>query len=119
MGAHRLAWPTSLAEGRPLYRNPAEVAQSLSNMRFAADATGRRLPGQDAPLNSVGSWSFILARPDLPDDVGYRLIKLSTGEASAGRLEQQETTAANTAAAAPDPALIQSAVARYLRGWGL
>src|SRR3989440_2435093 len=30
-------------------------------------------PGLAAPLASVGSWSFILARPDLADDVTYRL----------------------------------------------
>ncbi len=29
-------------------------------------------PGQDAPVASVGSWAFVLARPTLPDDVAYR-----------------------------------------------
>lgn len=32
-------------------------------------------PGQDAALASVGSWSFIMARPTLPDDVAYRLAR--------------------------------------------
>ena len=75
-------------------------------------------PGQSAAINSVGSWSFILARPDLPDETGYRLAKaLHAGEAQlAAKLDQaRETTAANTAAAAPDPTLIHSGVARYLR----
>jgi uncharacterized protein len=78
-------------------------------------------PGQSAAIPSVGSWSFIVARPDLPDDIGYRLAKtLHRGEAQlAQKLDQaKETTAANTAAAAPDPALIQPGVARYLREIG-
>src|SRR3954466_5728767 len=29
-------------------------------------------PGQDAAIPSVGSWSLILARPTLPDEVAYR-----------------------------------------------
>jgi TRAP transporter TAXI family solute receptor len=79
-------------------------------------------PGQAAPIASVGSWSFILGRPDLPEDVGYRFARaLHRGEAKlAQRLPQaRETTAANTAAAAPDPALLHPGVARYLREIGI
>jgi TRAP-type uncharacterized transport system substrate-binding protein len=79
-------------------------------------------PGQNAPIESVGSWSFILARPDLPDETGYRLAKaLHQGEAQlAAKLEQaKETTAANTAAAAPDAAMIQPGVAKYLKEIGV
>jgi TRAP-type uncharacterized transport system substrate-binding protein len=79
-------------------------------------------PGQNTPINSVGSWSFILARPDLPDETGYRLAKaLHQGAAMlASKLDQaKETTAANTVSASPDPALIQPGVARYLREIGL
>ena len=32
-------------------------------------------PGLAEPLASVGSWSFIIARPDLPDDVTYRFAR--------------------------------------------
>ncbi len=79
-------------------------------------------PGQDAPIASVGSWSFIMARPTLPDDVGYRLARaLHQGEtALARRLTQaRETTAANTVAAAPRADVIHPGVARYLREIGL
>lgn len=123
-----IGWPgfTSLAEkgGRFIAPNPAEVAQILVKHAFLKPLTlpAGAYPGQDAPMNSVGSWSFILARPDLPDDVGYRLAKaLHEGEAQlAARLAQaKETTAANTAAAAPAPALIQAGVARYLREIGV
>src|SRR5471032_2829425 len=32
-------------------------------------------PNQTAPVNSLGSWSFILARESLPDDIAYRLAR--------------------------------------------
>jgi TRAP transporter TAXI family solute receptor len=79
-------------------------------------------PGQTEPIVSVGSWSFILARPTLPDDVAYRLARaLHKGEAAiAARLPQaRETTAANTAAAAPKRELIHPGVLKYLGEIGL
>lgn len=79
-------------------------------------------PGQDAAIESVGSWSFVLARASLADDIAYRLARaLHRGEdALARRLDQaRETTAANTAAAAPRPELILPGVRRYLREIGL
>jgi TRAP transporter TAXI family solute receptor len=79
-------------------------------------------PGQTEPIVSVGSWSFILARPTLPDDVAYRLARaLHKGEADiAARLPQaRETTAANTAAAAPRRELIHPGVLKYLGEIGL
>ncbi len=79
-------------------------------------------PGQDTAITSVGSWSFILARPTLPDEAAYRLVRaLHRGEkALAQRLPQAaETTAANTAAAVTRPELLHPGVARYLREAGL
>ena len=79
-------------------------------------------PGQTGELVSVGSWSFILARPTLPDDLAYRLAKaLHRGESVlAVRLSQaRETTAANTVASAPRPELIHAGVRRYLAEVGL
>jgi TRAP-type uncharacterized transport system substrate-binding protein len=78
-------------------------------------------PGQDAPIPSAGSWSFILAAPSLPDDVAYRPARaLHLGEADlAQRLPQaRETTSANTAAAAR-PELIHPGALRYVREIGL
>jgi TRAP transporter TAXI family solute receptor len=75
-------------------------------------------PGQEAPIVSVGSWSFILARPTLPDTVAYRLARaLHLGQAAlASRLPQaHETTLANTVAAAPRLELIHRGVLQYLR----
>jgi len=79
-------------------------------------------PGQDAPIASLGSWSFIMARPGLADDAAYHVAKaLHRAEAGiARRLPQgKETTAANTAAAAPRPDLIHPGVRRYLTELGL
>lgn len=79
-------------------------------------------PGQTEAIVSVGSWSFIMARPTLPDEVAYRLARaLHKGEADiAKRLPQaHETTAANTVAAAPRRDLIHPGVLRYLEEAGL
>ena len=79
-------------------------------------------PGQTAELHSVGSWSFIMTRPTLADDVAYRLARaLHRGEAAlAARLAQaRETTAANTVAAVTRPELLHPGVRRYLTDAGL
>lgn len=79
-------------------------------------------PGQSEAIASVGSWSFVLARPSLDDDIAYRLARaLHRGEAALGqRLAQaRETTAANTAEAAPRRELIHPGVLRYLREAGI
>ena len=79
-------------------------------------------PGQTADLVSVGSWSFIMARPALDDDMAYRLARaLHRGEAALGvRLAQaRETTAANTVAAVARPELLHPGVRRYLADAGL
>lgn len=75
-------------------------------------------PGQEAAIESVGSWAFVIARPSLPEETAYRLAKsLHRGEAALGkRLSQaRESTAANTVAAAPRVDLIHPGVQRYLR----
>jgi TRAP transporter TAXI family solute receptor len=79
-------------------------------------------PHQDQPIASLGSWSFVLARADLPDDVAYRLAKTLHGaEADLGaRLPQaKETTAANTVAAAPRMELIHPGVLKYFKEIGV
>lgn len=79
-------------------------------------------PKQSEPIASLGSWSFVLTREDLPDDVAYRLAKTLHGvEASfCKKLAQAcETTAANTVAAAPKPELIHPGVMKYFREIGV
>jgi TRAP transporter TAXI family solute receptor len=77
---------------------------------------------QSAPINSLGSWSFILARENLSDDVAYRLAKSLHGAESplCKKLPQAcETTAANTVAAAPNIELIHPGVLKYFREIGV
>ena len=79
-------------------------------------------PGQTAAIDSVGSWSFVLTRADLPDDVAYRLARALHGVelAFCKKLAQAcETTAANTVAAAPKPELIHPGVMKYLKEIGV
>jgi TRAP transporter TAXI family solute receptor len=79
-------------------------------------------PGQTEAIPSVGSWSFIMARPTLSDDTAYRLARaLHRGQAAlAARLPQAaDTTASNTVASAPRPELIHPGVRRYLGEIGL
>jgi len=79
-------------------------------------------PGQTEAINSVGSWSFVLTRADLPDDVAYRLSRTLHGVEAAfcKKLAQAcETTAANTIAAAPKQELIHPGVMKYLREIGV
>jgi TRAP transporter TAXI family solute receptor len=79
-------------------------------------------PHQSAPIHSLGSWSYVLVRDTLSDDVAYRLARtLHHAETALGsRLPQaRETTAANTVAAAPNIDLIHPGVLRYLREIGM
>ena len=88
----------------------------------AASMAANSYPGQSAPVHSVGSWPFVLARASLPDDVAYKLARaLHKSEgAFAKRLEQAaESTLANTLTAAPSRDLIHPGVLKYMREAGL
>ncbi len=88
----------------------------------ASSMAANSYAGQTAPVDSVGSWPFVLARASLPDDAAYRLARaLHRSEAAfAQRLEQaRESTLANTLAAAPSRELIHPGVLKYMREAGL
>lgn len=79
-------------------------------------------PGQAEPLLTVGSYSFLLARADLPEDVAYRLAKAihEAQPALAKRLTQaRDTLPENTWKAAGDPERIHPGARRYLAELGL
>jgi len=104
--------------------NSDEIDRILAKHAFLRQLTipAGSYPGQGSPIPSVGSWSFVLARTTLSDDVAYRLVRaLHRGEAMIGsRLPQaQETTMANTVAAAPFLDLLHPGALRYLREIGL
>ena len=78
--------------------------------------------GQNAALPSVGSWSYVFARPGLSEEQGYLLAKaLHKAEKGLGEklLQARETTSANTASAAPRRELLHAGVQKYLKEAGL
>ena len=118
-----VGWPafTALAKqgGRFIVPNAEEVKVILAKNPALQAVTlpAKSYPGQDAPLPSVGSWSYVLANKDLDEQAAYLLARaVHRAEAPlAARLEQaRETTMANTLAAAPRRELIHPGVLKYL-----
>src|SRR5467141_45857 len=109
-----IGWPgftavaTSPGGARFIAPNAEEIARIRLKHAFLNPLTvpAGSYPNQNAPIDSVGSWSFVLARADLDDDIAYRLARsLHRAESTfCKKLAQAcETTAANTVAAAPAP----------------
>lgn len=123
-----VGWPAfaaiAKAGGRFIGPDAEEVRQILARNPSLQAVTlpAKSYPGQDAAIPSVGSWSYVFARPGLPEEQGYLLARaLHRAEKPlAARLEQaRESTAANLAAAAPRPELIHPGALKYLREAGL
>jgi TRAP transporter TAXI family solute receptor len=123
-----IGWPgfTAVAQagGRFLAPDADELERIRAKHPFLKPLTvpAGSYPGQSAEIRSVGSWSFILGRPTLEDDVAYRLARaLHRAEDALGQKlpQARETTAANTFAAAPSPDLMHPGVLRYLREIGI
>src|ERR1700716_3265567 len=125
-----IGWPgfaalaASPGGGRFIAPDTDEIARIRARHSFLKPLTvpAGSYPGQNAPINSVGSWSFVLARDTLPDDVAYRLARTLHGVEAAfcQKLAQAcETTAANTVAAAPNVELIHPGVLTYFREIGV
>jgi TRAP transporter TAXI family solute receptor len=125
-----IGWPgfAAVAAGpsgaRFIAPNADEIARIRAKHTFLKPliVPGGSYPNQKAPIDALGSWSFVLARENLPDDVAYRLARSLHGVESAfcKKLAQAcETTAANTIAAAPSPELIHPGVLKYFREIGV
>jgi len=125
-----IGWPgfTAVASApggaRFIAPDAAEIARIRARHGFLKPLTvpPGSYPGQTAAIDSVGSWSFILTRDDLPDEVAYTLARTLHGAEAAlcAKLAQGcETTAANTVAAALRPELIHPGVLRYFREIGV
>ena len=74
--------------------------------------------GQGAAVTSVGTWSFVLARPGLDEEAGYRLARAlhrGLGDLARRLPQASESTAQNTIAAAPGVDAIHPGVRRFLR----
>jgi uncharacterized protein len=101
-----------------------EIERVLAKHSFIKriDVPAGSYAGQERPITAPGSYSLVLARPTLPDDVAYRLARALDrgGSAIAARHAQgSESTLANTLAAAPRRDLIHPGVLRYLREAGM
>src|ERR1700755_2125462 len=78
-----IGWPgfTAIAASpsgaRFIVPDADEIARIRARHTFLKPLTiaAGSYPNQTAAINSVGSWSFILVRDSLPDDVAYRLAK--------------------------------------------
>jgi uncharacterized protein len=123
-----VGWPAfaalAKAGGRFIAPSAEEVERILARELSLQAVTlpARSYAGQDAPLRSVGSWSYVLCNEKLPEQAAYLIARaVHRSEAAfAARIEQaRETTMANTVAAAPDPKLIHPGVRKYLQEAGL
>jgi uncharacterized protein len=125
-----LGWPgfTAIAQSpggaRFIAPDADEIARIRAKHNFLKPMTvaAGSYPHQSQPIHSLGSWSYVLVRPTLDDDVAYRLARtLHQAETTFGnKLPQaRETTVENTVAAAPSIDLIHPGVLRYLREIGV
>jgi len=79
-------------------------------------------PGQTEPLNTVGSFSFLLARADLPEELVYRLSKaIHKGQPELAKrlIQGRDTLPENTWRAAGDTHRIHPGARRFLAELGL
>jgi uncharacterized protein len=107
--------------GRFIAPDVQEIARILAKHKFLKAITqpAGSYPGQSDAIPSVGSWSFVLARPDLDQAVAFRLAKaLHMAEADPSP-QLAETTAKNTLAAVTDQGLLHEGVRTYYRQAGL
>jgi uncharacterized protein len=125
-----IGWPgftavaSSAGGARFIAPNAEEIARIRAKHTFLKPLTvpAGSYPNQNTPIDALGSWSFVLARENLPDDIAYRLARTLHGVEGTfcKKLAQAcETTAANTVTAAPSVDLIHPGVLRYFREIGV
>jgi len=81
-----------------------------------------RYPGQSDSLLTVGSWSYVLARPNLDEAVGYDLAAALHKAERVGNMfggQLGESTSQNTLKALPRRDALHPGVERYFREIGL
>jgi TRAP transporter TAXI family solute receptor len=118
-----MAMATSKEGARFIAPDADEIRRILSRHPFLKPVTqaAGSFPGQAAAIPSVGSWSFVLARPGLDETVAYRTVKALHALQQAGSPPPQlvDTTAANTVAVVPDRNKLHPGAARFYREIGL
>ena len=120
-------WPgfktvtSSPAGGRFIAPSAEETTRILARHRFLKPMTlpAGSYPSQDRAIASVGSWSFVMARPSLDESITFRLARALHAAEKAPSDKLAETTAANTLSSLTDPKLLHPGVARYYREAGI
>jgi len=122
-------WPgfmtmaTSKEGARFIAPDADEIRRILARHPFLMPVTqpAGSFPGQATAIPSVGSWSFVLARPGLDETVAYRMVKALHALQQAGDPPPQlaETTAANTVAVLSGREKLHPGAARFYRELGL
>ncbi len=124
-----LRWPgfvtvaSSPRGGRFVVPTAQEIERIRAKFPFMVPLTvpAGLYPNQYDPIDTVGTWSFILSRADLDDTVGRRLAMDFAKAERTGQLTKHlvQSTAKNTLAAIPRQAVLQPGVAGYYRDIGL
>ncbi|TKC87835.1 TAXI family TRAP transporter solute-binding subunit [Trinickia terrae] len=123
-----IGWPgfttITSAGGRLIGLTPDEIEEVRAKHNFLKPIVvpAGSYPGQAEPIQAVGSWSYILGRVSLDDDVAYRFARaLDIGHAKLVQHVEQgaETRPENTLAAAPGLERIHPGVLRYLADKGV
>lgn len=95
-----IGWPSFLAVARDTgggrFIAPSEEAiarlagadPSLMKLTVPAQA----FPGQNAPITTVGSWSFVLARPGFDPDTAYRIVRALVRAIADRRLDHPQAS---------------------------
>jgi TRAP transporter TAXI family solute receptor len=100
----------------------AQVIVAKHPLMKAVTLPAGTYPGQAQPIATVGAWSFVFARPDLPEDAAYRVaraIHRAEPRFPAKLAQAKDSTAANTYAAVASHSLIHPGAMRYLRDAGI
>ena len=107
--------------GRFIAPDAEEIQRILSRHKFLKPISqpGGSYPGQAAAIPSVGSWSFVMARPGLDDAIVARLAKALHQAEKTPSPQLAETTAKNTLAGVTDPSQLHPGVLAYYRQAGV
>ena len=105
--------------GRFIAPSADEIERVLAKHSFLKPITqpAGSYPGQSAAIPSVGSGSFVMARPDLDNEVVMRLSKALHRAEATPSAQLAETTAKNTLAAAT-PSMLHPGVLAYYKQAG-
>jgi TRAP transporter TAXI family solute receptor len=120
-------WPgfktvmSSKEGGRFIAPDAGEIERILAKHRFLKSISqpAGSFPGQSQVTPSVGSWSFVMARPGLDAAIAARLAKALHQAEAKPSPQLADTTAQNTLAAVTDPSLLHAGVLAYYRQAGL